>query len=514
MKSNKDLLKEIQQVKAALMEHQQVIGDKLYIRVPRKNNTFEALPIESKELRNYMTKHMIDNYGFVMSSATWETVKSYVLGNLSSEEFSGKKNRIAMKNGSIYYDLHNEYDEELKYVEVKDGDWAVKTGDTEIFLWNQFSKEQVIPDKENADYLLLKKYLNIRDEDMLLALVYIASCLIPDKQHPILNIEGEHGTGKSTISSIIKMLIAPVKGSSSLSNFSDGKDGLLMQLAQFYLSVFDNIEKLPSHLNQTFCQAVTGGTTYRRKFYSQDTLLSVELNSIVVINGITPSIRKEDLVSRTVFIETNSLSDYRETSKLMEEFRKDLPKIFGGVLNVVAKAIQIKEQVNMTNSYRMAEFAAIGYAIAEAIRAGLGNQFMEAMSRNEKRQLQEVKKNEPLITLFQNFLQIHHDGVCWPVEKVFEDIVRNDIYHTGLGTSAKDLPNAPNALSRRVNKLKSLFRKYDMNIEVGSVPSNNYHTLTIERISDDEEVPEQDDSIKQEIRKMREQIIRKPIKLK
>lgn len=489
-KSNSELLQEINCVKTALMEHQQVLGDKLYIRVPRKNNTFEALAIESKELKNYMTKYMIDDYGLVINGTTWETVKAYVLGNLSSEEFTGKKNRIGMKDGKIYYDLHNEYDEELKYVEIVDGDWMIKNGDSEIFLWNQFSKEQVIPVKRDADYMLLKKYLNIRKEDMLLALVYIASCMIPDKQHPILNIEGEHGTGKSTISSIIKTLIDPVKGSSCLSNFSDGKDGLLMQLSQFYLSVFDNIEKLPSNLNQTFCQAVTGGITYKRKFYSQDTLLSVELNSIVIINGITPSIRKEDLVSRAVFIETNALSDYRETGKLMEEFRRDLPKIFGGLLKVVAKAMQIKDQVKLTKSYRMAEFTTIGYAIAEAIETGLGNEFMKAMEQNERRQLQEVKKNEPLITLFQNFLQIHHDGVCWPVEKVFEEVVRNDIYHAGLGATAKKLPNAPNALSRSVNKLKSLFLKYDMRVEIGSVPSNNYHTLTIERISDEENIAE------------------------
>lgn len=507
-KNNNDFLKEVNKVKEALLNHQQVLGDKLYIRVPRKGDMYEALPIESKELKDYMTRYLIDNDEFVMNGGTWDVVKSYVLGNLSSEEFTGKQNRIARNDGIVYYDIHNEFDEELKYIEIKDGDWEVKTGGTEVFLWNQFSKEQVLPDKENGDYLLLGNYLNIREEDWLLALVYIASCMIPGIQHPILNITGEHGTGKSTIGKIIKALIDPAKGS-SLSNFSDGKDGLLMQLSQFYLTNFDNTEKLPPSLNAVFCQAVTGGVTYKRKFYSQDTLIPMELNSIVVLNGITSAIRKEDLLSRTVFIETLPLPVYRETSKMDEDFQKDLPKIFGGLLNVVAEALQTQSEVDSKQSYRMAEFTAVGYAIAEAIDEGLGDDFMDAMKRNEQYQLQEMKKSEPLITLFQNFLNIHKDGICWPVETVYEEIVRDDIYYAGLGSTVKELPKAPNALSRKVRALKSLFLKYGIKTEIGSIPSNNYHTLTIEPIGEEaeEQLPEPDDSLRQEIDEVRKDIV-------
>ena len=396
-------LEELNTIKEALLRHQQVVGDKLYFRVPRNNGTLEALPIESKELKDYMTRYLVDEYGLILNRNSWETVKSYVLGDIPSSVFTNKANRIAIKDGAIYYDLHNEYDEVLSYIEIKDGDWSIQHGDTEIFWWNQFSKEQVLPDKKQGDYLLLKKYLNLREEDMILALVYIASCFIPGYQHPIFNISGEQGTGKSTISKIIKALLDPVKGS-SLSNFSDGKDGLQMQLAQFYLTVFDNTENLKPSLNSVFCQAVTGGVTYKRKFYAQDTLIPTELRSIVILNGITSGIRKEDLLSRTVFVETLPLPAYGEANKIEEEFKEDLPKILGGVLTVVAKALQIKTEVKLSASYRMMEFTALGYAIAESIGDGLGEKFMEAMKRNEHYQLQEMKKSEPLISVFQNFL--------------------------------------------------------------------------------------------------------------
>jgi hypothetical protein len=240
----------------------------------------------------------------------------------------------------------------------------------------------------------------------------------------------------------------------------------------------------------------------------------MELNSIVVLNGITPAIRKEDLVSRTVFIETGSMDGYRESGKIMREFTEDLPKILGGLFNIIAKALQITQQVDLSQSYRMMEFTTIGYAIAEAIDTGLGNQFMEAMARNEKRQLQEVKKNEPLITVFQNFLTTHPDGICWPVEKAYEEIIRDNIYHAGLGSTVKDLPKAPNAFSRKVKSLKSLILKYGISVEIGSVPSNNYHTISIEWFSHEKESFKQDDSLEQEVKEARGKIVRKPIMLK
>ncbi|POP30836.1 hypothetical protein C3B58_19220 [Lactonifactor longoviformis] len=72
------------------------------------------------------------------------------------------------------------------------------------------------------------------------------------------------------------------------------------------------------------------------------------------------------------------------------------------MLTVVANALQLKTKVKSPASYRMMEFTTLGYAIAESIGDGLGA-------------------------------------------------------YAGPGASAKELPKAPNALSRKVKALKSLF---------------------------------------------------------
>lgn len=82
---------------------------------------------------------------------------------------------------------------------------------------------QEIPANGEDDINCLLDYVNLEEDDELMFLVYLISCFIPGVQHLILNIWGEAGTGKTTISKIIKDLVDSSK--SMLNDFSDQEDG-------------------------------------------------------------------------------------------------------------------------------------------------------------------------------------------------------------------------------------------------------------------------------------------------
>lgn len=264
-------------------------------------------------------------------------------------------------------------------------------------------------------------------------MVFLITCFIPDIQHPILNISGEAGTGKSTISRLIKDLVDPSKA--PMNDFSDGEDGIRLPLSQNHLTVFDNIEKMPPKLNALFCRAVTGGETIQRKFYTNNKTVAIPLNSIVIMNGISSFIRKEDLMSRTVFLQTQPLKTISMSGKLLNSYHSDKAEILAGIFDTLSNAMNIIEHVTLSESYRMMEFATWGYAIAEALGKGNGKTFMRLLKRNEALQLQETHANEPLITLISNYMTMRKgEEVDKLTSSFYEEIMRHADTYLGSGS--------------------------------------------------------------------------------
>lgn len=484
MKENDSLVK-VEKVVAKLSEFPKVIGTGLYYRIKYEDGSFELMNIDSENLRRFISRYFIDHERWEVTKKVWESAKDYILGSIPKKEFSNKCNRIAYDGKKLLYNIFNIEDDELKYVEVSNGEWNVKNGDTGEFFWNEFSKEQVIPSKNEADVMLLRKYLNVSDEDFILLLVYIITCMVPGKPQPILNIHGEHGSGKSTISKIIKCIVDPTTKNPA-SDFSDGEDGLYMQLAFFYLTVFDNIEEMPKKLNPVFCKAVTGGSTMKRKFYSQTGMISYDLKSIIIINGIISQIKKADLLNRTIFVQTSNLTTFPNERAFWNNFNKDLPYILGGIFDILAKALEIWDKVNLDISFRFMGFATLGYAIAECINEGWGEKFVQALKRNEKIQLEETGAYDPLVQVIKNCIKIHPDGISKPLADFMDKILYNPAYHSDLSNAdVQALPKKPNALSRRIKPLKTLLEKMGIVAEIESIPSNDYHIISVYPVSDE-----------------------------
>jgi hypothetical protein len=62
---------------------------------------------------------------------------------------------------------------------------------------------------ENADFGLLWRYLNVREEDQPLIAEFLISCIRAKPPYPILHVSGPAGSGKTTATRLIKAIIDP-----------------------------------------------------------------------------------------------------------------------------------------------------------------------------------------------------------------------------------------------------------------------------------------------------------------
>ncbi len=79
-------------------------------------------------------------------------------------------------------------------------------------------------------------------------------------------MEGEQGSGKSLLCTIIKKIIDP--SSVEKMRLPDSEQNLMIQAKDYYLLVFDNASGMKADISDALCTLSTGGGMAVRKLYT------------------------------------------------------------------------------------------------------------------------------------------------------------------------------------------------------------------------------------------------------
>lgn len=215
---------------------------------------------------------------------------------------------------------------------------------------------------DEGDLSLLKKYLNMTDERRILFFAWLSYTLAHPKvsttKYVMLALLGGQGSGKTSLcQNVIQALIDPsTLGVQKLS--TNAQDfGLVIQ--RNHVACFDNLRRLTTAMSDDLCIACTGGTATKRKLYSDSDQHAIRLHGAVVLNGIHAFIEEPDLAQRALTITLNGIKPQdRKTDTAMQcELQADMPKIFRGLLDLIANVFERLPDVNLTNPERMMEFS-------------------------------------------------------------------------------------------------------------------------------------------------------------
>jgi hypothetical protein len=414
----------------------------------------EIIRIESNKFKRFLASLFYGKNGNKVVNA--EAITNAIQVIQAKAEYEGQtiplSLRVAWYNGNIYYDLSND---KWQCVRISQEGWE-EVDSTPVPMFVRFNQTpQEDPDK-NFEENLFDKFLQLtnlkEDQDRILLKVYIVSLFIPDIPHAMLILHGEKGSAKSTLQTMIKLLVDPAKP--TLLTIHSDRSEFIQQLAHNHIAYYDNVKNTPRWLSDEACKAVTGIGQSKRKLYTDDDEIVYEYKRCLGFNGINISLSEPDALDRSMMIELDRISkeNRKVESDIMKEFMQLRPQLLGYILGILVKALQIKRTIRLSTLPRMADSALWGEAIARAL--GYGNlEFIQAYYENIGRQNIEAIEANPLGLAIAKFFIDNQELVGSPQEVL--DTMETVAAENRININHKLWPKAANSVTKRLNQIRS-----------------------------------------------------------
>lgn len=453
----------------------------VYVEYPEPDGSLATVSVRSQMFRAFLGyQYMIESgenvppdFEPIIQGKICET--QYLRENMIQ-----KLRRVtgSLTQGKIAYFLA---DDQWTTLFIKETGWKAGKSKKVKFTKSPLDDGQVMPIPGGDLLGLLRRYVNMDDEDFFLFTVYVVQAFSRTSSHFAAIISSEKGTGKSTLTKLLRDLIDPSKAGVPLMPSNDGD--LKTYLADSYVVCFDNTAVLSNKFSNILCAAITGSKAAKRKLYTDCDHIILNLHNMVVINGIDIVPYQSDLAERSLLFELRKISkENRMTdAAFWASFQKDRPLILGAIMDTLVKAIQILPTLQTQSLHRMADANLEMLAIAVAL-GRTEEEFQELLEKNNQKLQESYAENNAFVNAIVDFVR-KHGNQDEPASKVYDRL---------KGTKAreiKDFPNSASALSKRLNREKDALEQ--LGIRFSKHKKNDYNYITLSRIPQNQQTKSQ-----------------------
>lgn len=327
--------------------------------------TGQVCKINSRYLKNLCFAKIFEMYGKALRDAAWKEAMATLsgLGRIygSLEDVFC---RVGIYKSKYYIDLCQI--DSSKAIEVcPSGIWGVV--ETPPIKFVRYESMQPLPTPvANGNIDSLWNYCNISEADRLLVTAWLIESMRTDTPYPLLELNGEQGSAKSTTQECFRNLIDP--NSCNLRSAPKNADDLFVVATSNHVVSLENVSYFSPSLQDAMCIISTKGGYAKRKLYTDSDEIILNANNPIIVNGIAPVITAQDLIDRSVTIDLPTIDKRKDISKLRCNFAEDCSLIFGGLLDIFAKSLKILPEQELPSdvNLRLYEFAKLGMAVARA----------------------------------------------------------------------------------------------------------------------------------------------------
>jgi hypothetical protein len=378
--------------------------------------------------------------------------------------------RTAQHEGRFYLDLCNE---EWSAVEIDADGWRIVPVPPVRF--RRAAGMQPLPEPIKGGAISdLREFINVAPpehgdhDDFILIIAWLLAALRPVGPYPILGVNGEHGTAKSTACEILRMLIDP--NTSPLRSPSREDRDLYITSNNSGMIAFDNVSTLPMWLSDGLCRIATGGGFGTRQLWTDSEEALFATMRPILLNGIDPMVERPDLADRTIYLVLEEIPDdkRRLKSEVLAEVSAKRPALLGALLDAVVVGIRELPKVRLEKLPRMADFAA--WAVACETAFTTPGKFLAAYEYNIATATEDVVGASPVAAALCAMMRRMPDHVDAPgmskFEGTFKELLQalNSVTQEIERPVSKGWPVTPRALSSRLRRCAPPLRKLGIRI--------------------------------------------------
>lgn len=358
------------------------------------NGALENFAVRSADFRDYLIELFFRVFGKAPGKQAIEDALSTIqakarINGITHTVFR----RVGHANENIYFDLG---DKARSIIEISQNDYHIVRTCPVKFLRSSSMRPLPLPERgESID--VLRNYVNMGSEnDFKMTVAWLIVAMMPNGPYPILAIDGQQGSAKSTTANILRFCIDPVKA--PLRSLPQDERNLVIAAQNAHISCYDNLSGMSNDMSDALCRMSTGGGFAIRKLHTNDEEMVFDICVPIMLNGIVALGSRPDLADRAIAITLPTIApgDRKTESDLFEGFNRDLPEILGALFTGVSSALRNLSNTDLPENGRMADFC----KWVTAAEPGLGwekGEFMQAYEENHSSTVRGVIEDDPVV---------------------------------------------------------------------------------------------------------------------
>lgn len=394
--------------------------------------------------------------------------------------------RLAETPDALYLDLAND---KWEAVRITASGWEIVADPPVKFIRN--SGMQALPYPARGGKLdELRKFVNAGDNaQWMMMAAWLVGAMRARGPYPILALNGEQGSAKSTTCRMLRRLIDP--NDADLRSSPREERDLAIAAASSWIVGFDNLSFIQNDRKFAFsdaiCRLATGGGFATRELYSDDRERIFNSTRPVMLNGIEEVATQPDLIERAIILTLPAIADgERKTeAELWADFELAAPRILGALLNAAAAALKNINAVKLPTLPRMADFATWIVAAESALGWPPGF-FLSRYAENRDNAAELALESSAVGPAVVQLMEVNSSWQGTAAELLADlDAAAASRWASDPRPVRKDWPTTPKALSNSLRRVAPVLRKHGIavNFTRESATRTRARLIVLERIS-------------------------------
>jgi hypothetical protein len=425
----------------------------------------ETWPLDSAGFKRWlMGEHYRETGEAARAQSVADAVATLTAEALSDGPCLEVHYRVAGDLDVMWIDLG---DDTWRAIEITPGAWGIVDDPPVPFV--RSAGALALPEPERGGHIdELRRLTNLPDdESWTLVRGFLLSILHPVGPYAVGLFTGDPGSAKTWLAWIISQLTDPFIG-----QFSTGTPGvrdLMASAMSSWLIGQDNVSNLPRKVSDALCQITSGAGVRERLYFTNGDLFVGEARRPAVITAIGDVIERPDLVDRLVApnrLHTIPPEDRRDEQDMLREFNAVKGRVFGGMLDALAAALEHLPQVQLERLPRLASIARFVTAAERGL--GLNGEFAEALMGTQTRALVRTVDSSPVVAALVAFME----DLAQPTWEDSATTLHNALTEQvgEMGSRTRDWPKRPADMMREFNEQNLVIHAAGLTVESGRHP--------------------------------------------
>jgi hypothetical protein len=336
-------------------------------------------------------------------------------------------------------------------VRIRPGAWEIVESPAAMFVRPE--SMQPLPDPVAGGSIeALWRVANIPVGSRLLALAWLVECLRPDTPYPVAELLGEQGSGKSGTQTALRGLFDP--NACNLRGAPKSVEDIFVSAGACPVLSYENVSHLPAPMQDALCVLATGGGYAKRKLYSDSEESIISVKRPIILNGISACVTAQDLVDRTITIETPIITERLEVTELWREYEIERPRLLGALLDIAAKALELLPTMHIPADERprLVEFARLGMAVAVAAGSAPAD-FLREFNASRQESLSRTIDASPVAAAVVDMVEARPEGMTATVKEILLSL---ELYRP---TGCDSWPKSPKGLGDAMRRAAPALRQ-------------------------------------------------------